>query len=81
VRAHKPFTHLPFSGLSTETHARMASKCDATDDFQLLERTARPMLRGALADDYAVWGAPPPPPERPVGGPRVGDRKLPVVSA
>ncbi|HLK36560.1 MAG TPA: radical SAM protein, partial [Polyangiaceae bacterium] len=52
----------------------------ADHEFQLLERPAQPTLPGPLADDYAVWGAPPPPPDCPVGGRRTGDRKLPVVS-
>jgi radical SAM superfamily enzyme YgiQ (UPF0313 family) len=51
---------------------------EAEHDFQLLERTAQPTLPGPLPDDFAVWAAPPPPPDRPVGGTRPA-RKLLVV--
>jgi radical SAM superfamily enzyme YgiQ (UPF0313 family) len=55
----------------------------ATHDFQLLERGAQPTLPGPLPRDFAVWSAPPPPPERPVGTGGRGDgrRPLPVVAA
>ncbi len=53
----------------------------AGHDFQLLERPAQPTLPGPLPDDFAIWRAPPSPPERPVGGPRALDgRKLRVVT-
>jgi radical SAM superfamily enzyme YgiQ (UPF0313 family) len=54
----------------------------ARHDFQLLERVAQPTLPGELPSDYAVWGAPPPPPERPVGHSKTGPgKKLRVVTA
>ncbi len=53
----------------------------AAHDFQLLERWTQPTLPGPLADDFAVWGPAPPPPDRPVGAARRGDaRKLRVVT-
>jgi anaerobic magnesium-protoporphyrin IX monomethyl ester cyclase len=54
----------------------------AEHEFSLLERPAQPTLPGPLADDYAIWHAPPKPPERPVGSGRlVTMGKLRVVSA
>ncbi len=54
----------------------------ARHDFQLLERAAQPTLPGPLAEDYATWAPPLPPPTRPVGAGRAGEaRKLPVVGA
>jgi anaerobic magnesium-protoporphyrin IX monomethyl ester cyclase len=54
----------------------------ARHEFQLLERTAQPTLPGPLQDDFAVWQAPPPPPEHPIGSARPQDpRKLHVVTA
>jgi radical SAM superfamily enzyme YgiQ (UPF0313 family) len=53
----------------------------ATHDFQLLERWAQPTLPGPLADDFAVWGPAPRPPDRPVGAAKRGEaRKLRVVT-
>ncbi len=55
---------------------------DVRSEFQLLERPVQPTLPGPLKEDVAVWGAPPPPPVRPIGGRREGGaHKLRVVSA
>ena len=52
------------------------------NEFQLLERTVQPTLPGPLADDFAVWGPPPAPPEKPIGGLRLERKgKLPMVTA
>lgn len=48
-------------------------------EFQLLERTAQPTLPGPLPDDFATWGAPPRPPERPIGRARDEVRRLPMT--
>jgi len=54
----------------------------AEHDFQLLERTAQPTLPGPLPEDFATWGPPLPPPDRPVGGARAGAaKKLRVLTA
>jgi radical SAM superfamily enzyme YgiQ (UPF0313 family) len=53
---------------------------DASHEFQLLERPVQPTLPGALADDFAVWGEPPPLPARPIGARTADPRKLRVVS-
>jgi radical SAM superfamily enzyme YgiQ (UPF0313 family) len=51
-------------------------------EFQLLERPLQPTLPGPLPADFAVWGASPPPPLRPIGGRREGGgHKLRVVTA
>jgi radical SAM superfamily enzyme YgiQ (UPF0313 family) len=53
----------------------------AAHDFQLLERPTQPTLPGPLPADFAIWQAPPPPPERPVGSVRAEDpRKLRMVT-
>jgi len=53
----------------------------AKHEFQLLERAAQPTLPGPLAEDFAVWAPPLPPPERPIGGRREpGARKLRVLA-
>jgi radical SAM superfamily enzyme YgiQ (UPF0313 family) len=52
----------------------------AKHEFQLLERVAQPTLPGPLKDDFAVWGPPLPPPQRPVGS-SAAARKLRVLSA
>jgi radical SAM superfamily enzyme YgiQ (UPF0313 family) len=55
---------------------------DVRSEFQLLERPVQPTLPGPLPPDFAVWGAPPPPPARPIGGRREGGaHKLRVVAA
>jgi anaerobic magnesium-protoporphyrin IX monomethyl ester cyclase len=53
---------------------------EATHEFQLLERATQPTLPGPLAADFAAWGPPPRPPERPIGGASRDARKLRVVS-
>jgi radical SAM superfamily enzyme YgiQ (UPF0313 family) len=45
----------------------LASRLVASHDFQLLERGAQPTLPGPLPEDFAHWGPPPSPPERPIG--------------
>jgi anaerobic magnesium-protoporphyrin IX monomethyl ester cyclase len=47
--------------------AGLAAALVASHDFELLERGAQPTLPGPLAEDFALWGPPPPAPERPVG--------------
>lgn len=55
---------------------------DVACEFQLLERTVQPTLPGPLAKDFADWGPPPSPPERPIGGRRDGGGpRLRVVAA
>jgi radical SAM superfamily enzyme YgiQ (UPF0313 family) len=53
---------------------------DASHEFQLLERPLQPTLPGPLAEDFALWGEPPPAPARPVGARAADPRKLRVVS-
>ena len=45
----------------------LASCLLARHDFELMERGAQPTLPGPLGDDFATWGPPISPPERPVG--------------
>lgn len=45
----------------------LAAGLVARHDFELLERGAQPTLPGPLGEDFAAWGPPLPPPERPVG--------------
>jgi radical SAM superfamily enzyme YgiQ (UPF0313 family) len=51
----------------------------AGHDFQLLERPSQPTLPGPLPADFAVWGAPPKAPDRPIGGRASDGKKLRVL--